>query len=281
MSPSGSFPLTHPPTHSVQLTTDPRYSPFALTCWENHPFTLVHWKQAQDSEPATPTSPPGSPKTLLAAHAAAPDLSAAADRYTLLIRPYTGYTARLRRRLLLAHAHAGPAPVARFLLEGPYGRGPAALGRFSDVWLFVGGSGVSVAVSSIYAALGRGAPRIRLVWSCRRAGLMAAVLRRELAAAARCASVSFDLYVTGEGASAAEEGKAGWVAALAAGGVRRRRPDIPLLMRAAAEQAGGALAVVVCGPASLTDDARAAFCDEMGRIGKRRDMELFVESFNW
>ena len=59
----------------------------------------------------------------------------------------------------------------------------------------------------------------------------------------------------------------------------RRRPDVPASIREATRGWRGSLAVVVCGPASMADDARAAFVSEL-KAGQA-NMELFMEAFNW
>ena len=77
-------------------------------------------------------------------------------------------------------------------------------------------------------------------------------------------------YVTG----AAEELKGDSSKAMT-----RRRPDVPASIREAARGRRGSLAVVICGPASMADDARAAFVSEL-KAGQG-DMELFMEAFHW
>ena len=57
------------------------------------------------------------------------------------------------------------------------------------------------------------------------------------------------------------------------------RPNVPAIIHEAAIRRRGSLAVVVCGPASLADDARAAFVSEL-KSGQGK-MELFIEAFHW
>lgn len=57
------------------------------------------------------------------------------------------------------------------------------------------------------------------------------------------------------------------------------RPDVAAIISGAARERRGSLAVVVCGPASLADDARAAFVSELKQ--GQGNMELFMEAFNW
>ena len=57
------------------------------------------------------------------------------------------------------------------------------------------------------------------------------------------------------------------------------RPNVEHAIQTAATDRAGSLAVVVCGPASLADDARAAFVAAL-RSGQG-NMELFMEQFGW
>ncbi|KAL8832606.1 MAG: hypothetical protein Q9191_000175 [Dirinaria sp. TL-2023a] len=69
-------------------------------------------------------------------------------RYSFLVRPMNGYTARLRRKVI---ANSGPASM-KLLYEGPYGKVPR-VDRFANISLLIGGSGISVGISYIYKAL--------------------------------------------------------------------------------------------------------------------------------
>lgn len=61
--------------------------------------------------------------------------------------------------------------------------------------------------------------------------------------------------------------------------VTHGRPNVAAVIHEAAIERRASLAVVVCGPASLADDARAAFVAELR--DRQDDMELFMEAFNW
>lgn len=57
------------------------------------------------------------------------------------------------------------------------------------------------------------------------------------------------------------------------------RPFVPSIVHDAAKAATGKVAVVVCGPARMTDDTRAAVVQEL-RNGQHH-VRLFVESISW
>ena len=101
-------------------------------------------------------------------------------RYSFLIRPFQGYTGRIRRCLT---NEPSPTPMT-FLYEGPYGT-VHNLDRFNDVLLVIGGSGISVGISYIYNALEQNpSSRLRLVWTCRsKQSYMDSILSKELRSA--------------------------------------------------------------------------------------------------
>ena len=67
------------------------------------------------------------------------------------------------------------------MLEGPYSSSPN-LGRFSDVCMFISGSGISVAISSVYEILEKNpGANVRIIWSVRNPALVDTIVERELA----------------------------------------------------------------------------------------------------
>lgn len=110
-------------------------------------------------------------------------------RYSFLIRPRGGYTARLRRSL---NSNGSPTPLT-LLYEGPYGHVPS-LHRFAEVLLVIGGSGISVGTSTIYRALEENPhAMVNLVWTCRRTKTyMNSIMEKELKAAFETGRLTFD-----------------------------------------------------------------------------------------
>ncbi|KAK0111110.1 hypothetical protein ONS95_001487 [Cadophora gregata] len=62
---------------------------------------------------------------------------------TFLIRPYTGFTSRLRTSCLASHSHT---TTHRILLEGPYGS-TQPLNTYINILFIVGGTGIAVPLS--------------------------------------------------------------------------------------------------------------------------------------
>ena len=110
-------------------------------------------------------------------------------RYSFLIRPRSGYTARLRRSL---NTDGSPTPIT-LLYEGPYGHVPD-LRRFGEILLVVGGSGISVGISTIYRALEDNPHAlVNLVWTCRRTKTyMNSIMEKELKSAFETDRLTFD-----------------------------------------------------------------------------------------
>lgn len=111
--------------------------------------------------------------------------------YRFLIAPQKGFTRRL-------NDSAGTDQSANeeelswqrlpVLLEGPYQEASHTINFHSckDILLVVGGSGISVGLSSIYQALSiPDVSRVTLVWSARTRGMIQSVANEELQVALR------------------------------------------------------------------------------------------------
>ena len=244
--------------------------------WESHPFTLVRWRAdlaeglddpiQQDKKLTTVTSAPVS------------DQAASGYRYSLMVRPQGGFTSRLSRRAILSQV---PTPRT-LLLEGPYGEPVRSRNGTSDVLFVIGGSGISVAISAIYALLeSPSPPHIHLVWAMRNAGLLTSVCSRELAAAK--GRIDVDAYVTQTDPAKTEHELANIADASSENfprpPVSYHRPDSRVCITKAVRAAKGRLAVVACGPGAMMNDVRVAVVYELrrGNIG----VQLFLENFTW
>ncbi|KAL2110417.1 hypothetical protein VUR80DRAFT_1177 [Thermomyces stellatus] len=187
---------------------------------------------------------------------------------TFLIRPYDGFTSRLRE---MAARNASP----RVLVEGPYGT-THLLDTFDDVLFIVGGSGIAVPLA--YLSKLATSPHVRSVkiaWSVREASLVTEVLQRDMPNLLDSDKVSMDVFLTRGVAEDLEfEDRPEKVCAV------RGRPDVSAEIKCAAQGAmNGSLAVVACGPAVMADDARRAVVEILGE-GYHR-VEYFQEAFNW
>ncbi|QUC17386.1 uncharacterized protein UV8b_01627 [Ustilaginoidea virens] len=196
---------------------------------------------------------------------------------TFLIRPFDGFTARLGQ--LAAAEWPRPASL-RVTVDGPYGHG-LPLHLFDRVVFVVGGSGVVVPLSYMKALAEAGGTRsVQLHWAVREAAFAAELVSADMAEAAAQTSFDFsvDLYLSAETAG----GAAGGTDTPMPGRVARHcgRPGVREIVLSASE-AAGSLAVVVCGPAQMADDARSAVVQALGRDDCLCHVDYFEEKFRW
>lgn len=161
--------------------------------WESHPFTLKSWEDETQKDGVKRTS-----------------------ELSFLLRPHSGFTARLRKSTLKQKAaEKDMITVAsiRMVIEGPYGTS-FDVSRYSSVLFIIGGSGITVALSylqalreSIYQTKKVNHPRlhsIRLVWAVHSAALFEDVYRHDLSQFHTSSSFSeqfgflMDIYITGQ-----------------------------------------------------------------------------------
>lgn len=205
-------------------------------------------------------------------------------QYSFLIRPQKGFTSRLLRRTLKSAVPTqSPSLSHKLLFEGPYGHAPS-LDRFERILVIIGGSGISVGISSIYEALEQrrktdGSRRLdmHLVWTCRRRAMIESVMNRELKSAAASGLLAIDAFVTQEPVK--KEEVEGTPELYGCRSINDHRPAVADIIHEAAVEKSGGLAVVVCGPSTLTDDTRAAVVQEL--LDGAHDLSLFVEAFTW
>ncbi|CAK7232407.1 hypothetical protein SCUCBS95973_008250 [Sporothrix curviconia] len=262
------------------------YQPMALLGWENHPFTLGAYTTKD-----MPTSPSGA--------LSSPPASAAGTYESSLVfyvRPYDGWTQRLRKQCQKA---ADGVIHPKLLIEGPYGE-KSDLHLFDTVLLFVGGTGIASAVPYILDHMQRdlaGKTRttnIQLIWSSRQKAMFDHIATTELRNALQRSDVNATFYTTGRPATVAGQDlnektspaapaydtassiqSVGYVTA-------NGRPDVKGIVAAAVEQAklsSTRVAVLVCGPAQMADDSRAAVFTAMR--GGFHGIEYFEETFGW
>ncbi|KAL1305804.1 hypothetical protein AAFC00_003967 [Neodothiora populina] len=155
------------------------YQPFAWKGWENHTFTLAGWSYVHEAEQRMHLSSAssssddmergvvgsnqhGSPM-LSSADEKMPRQSTAATetsnddenrergqlKLTFWIRPYDGWTRRIRDSCLSASAQSASASThLKLLLEGPYTK-HSPLASFDSVIFITGGTGISAALAYI------------------------------------------------------------------------------------------------------------------------------------
>ncbi|KAG5943448.1 hypothetical protein E4U53_007056 [Claviceps sorghi] len=260
--------------------------------WESHPFTVASVGDGSGSSTKTfcEQAPLLEPDTGLTAEedqdAATKTTPSPKKLLTFLIRPYDGFTGRLRD--LAAAASPRPASM-RVLVDGPYGH-HQPLHLFDQVVFIVGGSGVVVAISYLRGLVGQSRETnksIQLHWAVREPEFAAQVLARDMsdAVADNDGSLSIDIYFSAEPQPRSAHGD-GLPAQIARHYQRPCARQIVMQAAAAAAAAecstgrqGRGLAVVACGPARLADDARQAVVEAMDR--GLCEMEYFEEKFRW
>ncbi|KAH9204244.1 ferric reductase like transmembrane component-domain-containing protein [Leptodontidium sp. 2 PMI_412] len=259
------------------------YTLNSWTFWENHPFTLAY--STPELSDSSPSNSPSSSLSLGTIKTTTPSSS-----LTFIIRPYNGFTSRLR----ISAIHR-PA-TQRVLIEGPYGE-TQPFHRYENVLFVVGGTGIAVPLSYLSVLLNGEARtrRVGVVWAVREVEFLEEVLGKDFSGRGGEGNVEAEVevrltaYITrrgGEDKDDEGEGMGVGVGQEISMGMGRRvkvlrgRPNVFDEVENAALEAGDeSLAVVACGPGMMADDARRAVVEMLGRGYGR--IEYFEESFNW
>ncbi|KAH9845371.1 ferric reductase transmembrane component 4 precursor [Teratosphaeria destructans] len=269
------------------------YQPTAWRGWENHPFTLAAYNIKPASRQAT-SSRKGDGKDE-ATVSVSPEHESKGQVFTFFLRPYDGWTRRLRDQCL-----ASPQPTIhpRLLLEGPYGQ-HINTRSFDTVLLIAGGTGISAIVPLILerseadAALGPATrtTRVHLNWTVRQPAFIEKLCQAELAAARQRDDFETSFFCTQTSSAlprpdhdsvedsekTAEADHSSRPSGDPSRQTQHCRPRRDVADEAAAD--GTSLAVVCCGPPAMADDAREAVHRALKRGCKR--VEYFEESFGW
>ena len=206
---------------------------------------------------------------------------------TFWIRPYDGWTKRLRDECLRSPTRTSAPTI---LPEGPYGH-HCPTSSFDSVLLIAGGTGIASAVPYILEHMslskaGRtNTTHIHLLWTARQASFIQEVFARELRTATQRDDFSADLFFTrqSEGPKhTGEDFERQDDEVLEVPELQYGRPDMAAAIAKAAtraEMTGTKVAVLVCGPPAMADEARLA----VHRSLKRgcHSVEYFEESFGW
>ncbi|KAE8140337.1 ferric reductase like transmembrane component-domain-containing protein [Aspergillus pseudotamarii] len=256
------------------------YQPVSLKGWENHPFTLGAYVLAQEKN------------------------SEQGSKLIFYIRPYDGWTRRLRD---LCRKAQGDIHLP-LLLEGPYGS-TAALHTCESILMIVGGTGIAAAVPYIIEHISRAKEgttrtvRIQLIWSARSTEMYSQVLCDELSTLLHHEDITTTYFCTnkssfglemktesgelpGESPVSSTLGdKEGNVTSSVRNGTVQflsGRPDVGGIIKAEVQEAkvsSGRLAVLTCGPAQMADDCRQTVYEVM-KDGFQ-DIEYHEEAFGW
>jgi NAD(P)H-flavin reductase len=272
------------------------YAACGIKSYQSHPFTLCSWQKPTTTIESSQTSPSPTteedakkpqPTTLSTSPSPSNSTPAPKTNHTLLIRPHTGFTASLKAKARLS---ASPKDIT-VLLEGPYG--PSLdLHPFTDVLFFVGGSGITAAISHLTCLLPsrRKETNIHLIWAVPNASLVENVCENELAATIRDPHFSMTVYETRGAKTSSHDGLEGKQAVDGIGGpaapaytLLQGRPDFVSAIRDARRDCvGRSLAVVSCGPPRLADACRKGVVEVLGDgEGKGTGVEFFNEAMAW
>lgn len=257
----------------IYVLNDPLYM------HQSHPFTLAYVTTPRNDE-HIPLSPVSSRPSIHRANSAsssesdallAPKRAAApGPSMVYLIRPYDGFTSRLKK-----HCLTRPKTL-RVNIEGPYGHG-APLRDFSNILFVVGGTGIAVPLSHLAHILSseRTVQSVKIVWAVREHAFLASMMQefKLLLGDERC---TLEVHVTQdvEHKDDIPDHPPRGVSIL------NGRPNVHSSVSEAAEGAGQRpLAVVACGPARMADEARKSSVQMLadGHAG----IEYFEESFKW
>ncbi|KAK8201321.1 ferric reductase like transmembrane component-domain-containing protein [Phyllosticta paracitricarpa] len=281
----GSLPFAPGPGQSYYL-----YEPLRFKGWECHPLSLGAYTSAQTISPC-PTAEID--QAVAASRPASDAISAASTAeptFTFWIRPYAGWTRRLRDKCL-ASPSLTIAPT--ILLEGPYGHA-APLHTFDSVLLIAGGTGISTAAPYIIdhvrrAAEGRTRTRsIKLVWVARQSAFIQDLCRRELAPALRRSDfeglfwASRDKEADMENADVEKDGIFVNEQRQIPVEIRQGRPEIQTLVTNLArewKQTGQRAVVLASGPGDIADEAREAV--HVALKSGCRHLEYVEEAYGW
>lgn len=265
------------------------YQPTTWQGYENHPFTLGAWslQSANSDEAGRSLLQHGNTQDEFDQSDYTSRHATSTQTLTFWIRPYDGWTKRLRDECLQSPIRTTTPTI---LLEGPYGH-HRPMSSFDSVLLIAGGTGIASAVPYILehmslSAIGKtNTTHIHLLWTARQASFIQEVFACELHTATRRDDFSADLFFTGQkgGSKHTEEDfdRQG-DDALQMPELQYGRPDMAAAIAKTAtraEMTGTKVAVLVCGPPAMADEARLA----VRRSLKRgcNGVEYYEESFGW
>ncbi|KAF7556911.1 hypothetical protein G7046_g6172 [Stylonectria norvegica] len=241
--------------------------------WESHPFTVASVLDC--NRPSTKAF--GEQVPLLEPYESGANSDPTGDdsdidpsSMTFLIRPYDGFTSRLRETAAASWPRKVPV---RVLVDGPYGH-TQPFHLYDNVTFVVGGSGIVVPLSYLRSLTGTSSPRaVRIHWAVREPAFALEVLRNDIGEALGSSNLTIELHLT----SHTRDDLNDWPAQVT---VRSGRIDArSAIMSARAKADKGFTAVVACGPGQMADDARRTVVDLLAQGATR--IEYFEESFQW
>ncbi|KAK8248909.1 ferric reductase like transmembrane component-domain-containing protein, partial [Phyllosticta capitalensis] len=263
------------------------YEPLRFKWWECHPLSLGAYTTSAGTSPIGPSAEKDLAVTTSRPRPSSEYESSTVNHtLTFWIRPYTGWTRRLRDQCLASPSHT-INPI--ILLEGPYGHA-APLHTFDTVVLIVGGTGISTAVPYITEHMkrtteGRTRTRsIKLVWTARQSAFIQDLCRQELSPAMQRSDFEGLFWASRDEATAGEEKDETLDKAQSQPSIKitQGRPDIQALVgdiARDAEETGRRAVVLACGPGGIADETRAAV--HVALKNGCRHLEYVEEAYGW
>ncbi|KAJ5731202.1 uncharacterized protein N7483_005710 [Penicillium malachiteum] len=271
------------------------YQPYTLRGWENHPFTLGAFTNGfEDSSPNTPEIVKKKVTTTTTAQLSDSSddavklksyrSSSLSNTLTFWIRPYDGWTKRLRNECI----KGGGVCYPKILIEGPYGH-TQMLHTYDSITMIMGGTGIACAVPYVQDFLGKSkiaisyTSKIKLVWTVRQPEFVEEVCANDLSAAICDQRIEFEFYCskknvpTNISTSVHSSDEVTKQIIIQSG----RAPVASLIAESGTEAklSNSRAAVLVCGPAAMADEARAAVHQALKN--GCRTLDYFEEAYGW
>lgn len=249
------------------------YAPGDIQGYQSHPFTLCSWRQNTSPSIQAISTTEDDKENVSQPSSITSSSSSDNITHSLLIRPYRGFTGRLRNKLMKSPDRS-PSSDLTIFLEGPYGCA-LDLRSFSDVLIIAGGSGITAAISHSNFLLPAGNTSVYVVWAVQHSALVDNICEHEIKEALN--DSKFDLVVYETRTVSADVEK--MASSTTTRAVRYGRPDIGATIREARRNCARNLAVVTCGPPRMADACRAAIVKVLGESGP--DVEFYNEALGW
>ena len=265
-----------------------------LRGWENHPFTLATYGASRAQSVVSEGNITKGTDVLgkeLSSSETSSQLGSShmmtTNSFTFLIRPYSGWTRRLKSQCRSSESGSTSVNVC---IEGPYGhRSP--LHTFENVLFVVGGTGISGALPYLQEhieALGpsdsKTATRnIRLIWATKQAQMLRSIADLELKDFMGRQDIEIQIHCTSSKSLVRHNDTTKKSTPPDTADLEKYfisgRPDIKQIVLdfTGSSQNFGRTAVLACGPAGLSDHARSAVQTALQQ--GQGPVEYFEESF--
>ena len=249
------------------------YASGAIRGYESHPFTLCSRRRNPGSSSTTISSAETKAYGTEDCTSSSPSIAESQELcHSFLIRPYGGFTARLRNQLAASLEGRSSSQIT-VLLEGPYGKS-LDLSSYSNILVIAGGSGITAAISYTHHLLQHERVSVQIVWAVPQKHLVDDLCAHELASVLGNARVAMEVYLTN--AAALEEDA---IVPHAPYKVHFGRPNVLVAMECARSKCLRNMAIVSCGTPPMSDACRRAIVEVLKQDGP--SVAYFDETMTW